>query len=307
MTTGANMQKAPAVPLIAARWLDRFAAQVRRAIEAEDAPEFTVFDAESEEIEEEAGYAAFIALLSAPRSNAAVWVYLDRFSATQKLHPWVGVRLTGEKRAYHIFEQLRRHAFRPILFKQDAIIHELGHSRLGRPLRPGELGRPVIELYGGEAEKGVGIYLPAPRSLHRRPPTGLVQTATRFLVQLGSIVGTPRTESGPEMSGQERRMLTRAFVSLRVIRRDAAQAKRAKARDRFRCRLCGFRPEDVYGTEGRACLEAHHLDNLGGKSRTVSDVKRIVTVCANCHRVLHRLPQSERGLGMLRRRIRRSG
>jgi len=57
----------------------------------------------------------------------------------------------------------------------------------------------------------------------------------------------------------------------------------------FECSVCGFDFEKVYGEIGRGFVEGHHLDALGlREGNEETSVERVVPVCSNCHRMLHR-------------------
>ena len=69
-----------------------------------------------------------------------------------------------------------------------------------------------------------------------------------------------------------------------------ARAKKRAFRDahgRLYCERCGLQPEEVYGLEaGEACIEVHHKRPLGaGPVKT--QLKDLMCVCANCHRIIH--------------------
>ena len=54
--------------------------------------------------------------------------------------------------------------------------------------------------------------------------------------------------------------------------------------------MCGLRFEDAYGTIGEGFAEAHHripLHRLSGKVKT--RMEDLATICANCHRMLHKM------------------
>jgi 5-methylcytosine-specific restriction enzyme A len=56
----------------------------------------------------------------------------------------------------------------------------------------------------------------------------------------------------------------------------------------FRCSLCGFDFENIYGEMGRAFVEAHHSVPLAQLGRQTSTFGDLIAVCSNCHRMLHR-------------------
>ncbi len=77
------------------------------------------------------------------------------------------------------------------------------------------------------------------------------------------------------------------------IERVAADPKKIKRLKGFVCEACDFDFEKTYGDLGREFIEAHHLVPIGtleaGKSRKVDLQKDFAVLCANCHRMIHRL------------------
>ena len=82
------------------------------------------------------------------------------------------------------------------------------------------------------------------------------------------------------------------------IERDPKVVARAKAfwsrTDLFlRCSCCKFSFREAFGDRGGGFIEAHHrkpLGDLTGEERAMTKIEDLVPVCANCHRMLHRLP-----------------
>ena len=67
----------------------------------------------------------------------------------------------------------------------------------------------------------------------------------------------------------------------------AAQCKR---RDGYQCQVCRLMFTTKYGPLGEGFAEAHHKKSLGSLSDTVrTKLEDLITVCANCHRMLHRM------------------
>jgi 5-methylcytosine-specific restriction protein A len=55
------------------------------------------------------------------------------------------------------------------------------------------------------------------------------------------------------------------------------------------CEVCGFDFKTVYGERGEGFIECHHtraLETLETESKT--NVRDLVLVCSNCHRMIHR-------------------
>ena len=56
------------------------------------------------------------------------------------------------------------------------------------------------------------------------------------------------------------------------------------------CEACGFDFQSTYGELGEGFCEVHHrtpLAELDGETKTT--LKGLAVVCANCHRMLHRM------------------
>lgn len=97
-------------------------------------------------------------------------------------------------------------------------------------------------------------------------------------------------ESGAHSIVVEERRRLRMHERLERIAADPKKVKRLKG---FDCEVCGFNFEAVYGDLGREFIEAHHLIPIGdlqaGMSRQVDLEKDFAVLCANCHRMAHRL------------------
>ena len=58
----------------------------------------------------------------------------------------------------------------------------------------------------------------------------------------------------------------------------------------YKCTVCGFSFEDVYGSIGSKYIEVHHLRQLADSDEEyiVNPIQDLRPVCANCHRMLHK-------------------
>ena len=116
------------------------------------------------------------------------------------------------------------------------------------------------------------------------------QTNAGSALELTRVEALPETDL-EELTGREGRILTRLHA---YRERDRTFARRV--RDHFKrqhggllhCEACGMVAENVYGTKGERCMEAHHkvpIEELQPDSVTL--VQEMAMVCANCHRVIH--------------------
>jgi len=98
----------------------------------------------------------------------------------------------------------------------------------------------------------------------------------------------PIARSGfPEGKRVERIHLTRERDSRVVV----LAKSRARSRDgRLACEACGFDFVDTYGEQGEGFIEAHHTAPLSELSEaTMTTVEDLALLCANCHRMIHRV------------------
>ncbi len=95
----------------------------------------------------------------------------------------------------------------------------------------------------------------------------------------------PPTETASDLflEGFRREIVTEATYRNRTL------ARRAKERDGYICQVCGFDFEATYGDLGHQFAEAHHLFPVAElRRRKAVSLDEVTTVCANCHRMLHR-------------------
>ncbi len=81
--------------------------------------------------------------------------------------------------------------------------------------------------------------------------------------------------------------------SLAVSRYERSRANRAMAitLHGVTCRVCGFNFGETYGPEGAGYVEIHHTASLHllDAPRQIDVAEELVPLCANCHRVAHRV------------------
>jgi 5-methylcytosine-specific restriction protein A len=77
------------------------------------------------------------------------------------------------------------------------------------------------------------------------------------------------------------------------VERNPRAARRAKLHHGHRCQACEFDFERAYGPLGAGFIEAHHRKPLAsleeGKPVAYDVAKDFAVLCANCHRMIHRM------------------
>ena len=100
---------------------------------------------------------------------------------------------------------------------------------------------------------------------------------------------------------------TRRYRLHRRIERSSNAGKEAKKHHGTQCKACGLEFVEMYGALGDGYIEAHHLRPLStleeGVPIELDPVKDLTVLCANCHRMIHRLDDPS-DLEGLRNRIR---
>lgn len=88
----------------------------------------------------------------------------------------------------------------------------------------------------------------------------------------------------------------RRYSLHRRLDRRANRAKVFRAHGSDECQACTFRFEDKFGPLGAGYFEAHHLTPLSslspGEVRKYDYKTDFAILCANCHRMIHRLDDS---------------
>lgn len=58
----------------------------------------------------------------------------------------------------------------------------------------------------------------------------------------------------------------------------------------YKCQVCGFDFEKMYGEIGKGFIEVHHINPLSNidESHTVDPIKDLAPLCSNCHSMIHR-------------------
>jgi putative restriction endonuclease len=61
----------------------------------------------------------------------------------------------------------------------------------------------------------------------------------------------------------------------------------------LRCKACDFDFEKAYGTHAKGFIHVHHVKPISefGEDQIVDPATDLITLCANCHAVVHRKPE----------------
>jgi 5-methylcytosine-specific restriction endonuclease McrA len=236
------------------------------------------------------------------RSKFGLQVWLDRFTKARQRRFWFGLHADDKVRLPRLAKRLSRE-LRPHRLITSGDVALVPYVALNQELASAEFGRPVLEKYDWD-ESYYGIYVGSPTS-HRSTVDHVVRHATGLFEAVARAVGgrTGSEDSHETYSAVE----NRTHVASHVAReRNGLLPAQCKLRDKYVCQVCRMRYRDVYGQLGTGFAEAHHIVPLGRlKGTTRSTLDDLITVCADCHRMLHRMSGEKDDIQELRCIVRR--
>jgi len=247
------------------------------------------------------GWRVFMGTLGKGKPKIQIW--LDRFTGREQRKLWACVTTQSPGAISALARRLRRSRW-PIRTITNNDTDDGRYLKLTTPLARNEFNRPILEMYSN----GVaffGVY-DVTRKSASKFSAHFVERAATFFEEVAEAAGASRgADNDSDVYPQ---IENRKHVRFHLAReRSGLLATDRKARDNYVCSVCHMRFEDVYGKAlGARYAEAHHivpLSKLRGAVRT--EIKDLRTVCANCHRMLHRMKGKRTDIGSLRRRMKR--
>lgn len=246
------------------------------------------------------GWCARIGDLGAKQPRLEIW--LDRFSGYSERKLYACFQSELRAPLLSITKRVRRLWPARVVTLKDTDEEKflVLAERLGRS----EFNVPILEKYSG-GSTFYGIFDPTRASAGRASPH-FRNRAVAFFEDVARAL--PSATSEDEQREVYPQFENRKRVASHLKReRSRLLATECKIRDNYACQVCGMRFEAIYGGKlGKGYAEAHHLIPLGqlrGNVRTRLDDLR--TVCANCHRMLHRMKGKRSDIRTLQAIVRR--
>lgn len=132
--------------------------------------------------------------------------------------------------------------------------------------------------------------LESPISRNNIPKNQINKVPLSVLLARADNHPPPRPETPPKNDQSEFEEGGIRQVTLELRQRNPQLRKQAIAKYGHRCQVCGCSFEELYGDLGAGCIEVHHLKPLSSRvQKYTTSVGEVAVVCANCHRVLHRV------------------
>ena len=174
---------------------------------------------------------------------------------------------------------------------------------LGKRLPRADFDLPVLETYENGPSR-YGIYDPTSKILGKVNRTFVTRVVAFYLDVLSTLRPKRIHDSAVTIYP---RVENRSRV-ISHIKRERSQylATECKIRDNHVCQICDFSFEATYGKLGLEFAEAHHIVPLSKLAGNVlTRLTDLVTVCSNCHRMLHRMDGKPTDVIALRKVLRK--
>jgi 5-methylcytosine-specific restriction endonuclease McrA len=245
------------------------------------------------------GWSAVIGDIGRNKPRLEVW--FDRFSGYPERKLYAGFCSEARPQMMAITKGVSRKLW-PARSVSEEDIAEGKHLVLAHRLGRSEFNTPILEKYQG-GRTFYGIFDPTRESEEKVSPYFCTR-AVAFFEDVARAL--PHADVEDEQRDVYPRFENRRRVASHLRReRSRLLATECKIRDNYVCQVCGLRFEDAYGKLGIEFAEAHHLVPLSRLREQVrTSLADLATVCANCHRMLHRMAGEREDLKKLKARVR---
>ena len=252
----------------------------------------------------------FVSVAGLKGWNCTLQVWLDRFAGYPQRKLYYGF-CSNQKTDIKKLERRARPFFGEpkVITLEDT--HKVGKATwlLAKRLAKSEFGRPALEIYQTTEERWLnyyGIYVTEGTGLSRNKQRRLVERITEYARTVVECLPNAKKADAVERAYPyiENRRLVEKHLSRE---RSGHLATLRKQKDDYICQVCGFDFRKAYGTLGEDYAEAHHKEPLSSSRRVrMSTPDDLVTVCSNCHRMLHRMKGVSKDVDDLKKMVRKN-
>jgi hypothetical protein len=219
--------------------------------------------------------------------NVHLEIWFDQFAGYDKRKCWFGSYSTNARKVKRISERWVKSP-KPVNVSLDEVWRNVGSGvwQLRRRLTRVDFRRPSLENYDGR-DSYFGFHLLLTGRPKTKPFHEVVERMIDFFQRMAGVMKRGRKPTPDVYSAYENRRVVRTHLARE---RDPELARRTKEKDGWRCQVCGMTFLEFYGEIGRDFAEAHHTVPLSKlRNRRQSTIDDLTTVCANCHRMLHKM------------------
>lgn len=219
-------------------------------------------------------------------------VWYDQYAQYPKRRLWYGYYWSSSQSFKTAFAHWQEYVQREFL-RGDSNATSTIPYHFKKNLEASEFRRPFLEKYKSSDEYFFGCF-----DLRRQISGPLVAEISRWFQHTLTAQSTITIEHiyPRKTKVLEKLEVQRLYNALRFDR-SSSVAKERKKRDGYKCHVCSFDFAKAYPGLGSEFAEAHHLEPLGRarKTKVKVTVSSLRTLCANCHRMVHRAEMTLRG------------
>lgn len=236
------------------------------------------------------GWNARLGIFNGYQSSVEIW--FDEFTASKKRKIYYGIFSNkhdgvGIKKIVAQSNLSKVGLGEPILFSLSNLSDKEGGAQLKEPLPFEDFDKLIFEQYPENNEYFYGVYEYRKVGLQGKEARRLILRITEFIVTINSALLLEKIKGAKSQKGFENQLIAQQY-----LRRERSRylANLRKQHDNYVCGICGFDFSKTYGQLGNDFAEAHHIVPLktNDKERTTT-ITDLITVCANCHRMLDRM------------------
>lgn len=240
-------------------------------------------------------------LASLRNDGPGLEVWLDRYAA-QEMRTFYTCFFHWDAKVIRSLVKQARREWPVVLELGEKDMADSSVLRMKKRLPAGKFNAPIAEYY--EGFHYFGFY-------HRMKgkPDKIQNEFCRQAVEFFLDVIDRYQGSGANVTDEEiYPRLEPALVKSHLTReRSRYLGSQCKERDAYQCQVCSMRFEEVYGPLGHDFAEAHHKQALATLDPAIpTKLEDLITVCANCHRMLHRMEGKADDIKKLKAILRRN-
>lgn len=231
------------------------------------------------------GWYAIVGSLGKQQPRLEVW--LDRFSGYPERKLYACLRSEVRRPITSITKHVSRKLW-PVRDITPGDTDEGNFLVLAQRLGRSEFNAPILEKYH-DGITFYGIYDPTRETAERVSPYFCTRAVAFFMDIVACSL--PRLAAEDDQREEYPRYENRKHVRSHLQReRSRLLAAECKIRDNYKCQVCSLLFEQRYGKLGFEFAESHHRVPLSQLRENVKTrIEDLTTVCANCHRMLHRM------------------
>jgi hypothetical protein len=219
-----------------------------------------------------------------------VQLWLDQWSNSGALRIYYGFYSKDANEITQLCKYVDHSANSRVLTVAD-FVRDSGAYRLKSKLK--WFNKTILELYG-QYGYWFGIYSDLDTTKISNPPPSLINKIFDFFEKAQLNARQDPTDF-PGSTGFEGRknVAKHLWLESRIVR-SPKLAEGCKIKAKYKCEICGFDFERVYGEIGKKFLEAHHKVPLKYLTKIIeNNLDDLLGVCSNCHRMLHRTTDND--------------